>query len=298
LKKILITGAGGFIGQALCDRFAKTKNDVTIIIRKHKKNNFKYTQIIGDLKNEKLISNLKNYDTVIHLAAFVDVKDSFKNVEKVYKINVEPTFNILKKISSVKKKPHFIYLSSSVVFGNTNKIPIDESFPLNPTSPYAMSKACCEMLCRGFSNAYDIPITILRPFSVYGPNAPHHQLIPRLINQLKNQKKLVQNNPLEIRDFVYIDDVADAIFKSSNYKPKGLKIYNVGSGKKISIMELINQVLKLYPHGIILKKGKISELNKKKSLADISLIKKELKWIPETSIQKGLKKVIAKENLL
>lgn len=286
--KILITGSGGFIGRHLSNRLAKTENEIIGLCRE--KTNSEIKEISGDINDEKVLAKLvPETDVIIHLAAYLDVKESFFRLNEVFTTNVRGTFSILKEISLTKRKPHFVFLSSSTVYGNTTKIPIKETHQLNPFTPYSMSKATCEMMCRGFMNSHEIPTTILRPFSVYGPDGPVHQAIPRIIRQLESSNVIIQDNPDEVRDFVYVDDVVDAIVKSIQKKPNKLKIYNIGSGKGTTMMNTTKTIAKLSPKKITIKRGIISELNEKKSTADISLIKTELGWRPKTTLIDGLR---------
>lgn len=292
MSKILITGVGGFIGKPLCSKLSKTKNEIVSLCKSNTNFDFGVKEIMGDINDSKLVKKLvSDVDVVIHLAAYLDVKKSFENLEEVYNTNVNGTFNFLKHISSLKNKPHFLFMSSSVVYGNTSKIPLKESQLLNPTTPYAMTKASSEMLCLGISNSYDVPLTILRPFSVYGPHAPSHQAIPKIISQIKTGNKLILDNPMEIRDFIYVDDVVDSIIKAIKHKPLKPKIYNVGSGKKVLMKSLANFFLQISNKRIKLIQGNITELNYKKSVADISLIKKELGWKPKTTLNEGISKI-------
>ncbi|MHB8602975.1 MAG: NAD-dependent epimerase/dehydratase family protein [Nitrosotalea sp.] len=286
--KILITGSGGFIGRHLSNRLAETENEIIGLCRK--KTNPTIKEISGDINDEKVLAKLvPKTDVIIHLAAYLDVKESFSRLNEVFTTNIQGTFGILKAISLIKRKPHFIFLSSSTVYGNTTKIPIKETHQLDPFTPYSMSKATCEMMCKGFTNSHEIPMTIMRPFSVYGPDGPTHQAIPRIIRQLKSSNIIIQDNPDEVRDFVYVDDVVDAIVKAMQKKPSKLKIYNIGSGKGTTMMNATKTIAKLFPKKITIKHGIISELNKKKSTSDISLIKTELGWRPKTTLIDGLR---------
>jgi nucleoside-diphosphate-sugar epimerase len=292
LKKILITGAGGFIGKSLLSKLSKTQNEL-VTFSKHKHYfDFNLTEIIGDINNEKIIKKLvSDVDIIIHLAAYLDVKQSFIELEKVYHTNLDGTFNLLKHVKDLEKKPHFVFMSSSVVYGNTTKIPIKETQMLNPTNPYGMSKASSELLCLGISNSYGIPLTILRPFSVYGYLAPKHQVIPRIVSQLEN-KTLIVDNPHEIRDFVHVDDVVESITKSIKHNPKFPKIYNVGSGKPVSILSLTKTIIRLSKNKPKLIFGN-KIFNRKKSLADISSIQKDLNWKPKIDLDDGISEFLS-----
>lgn len=296
MKKILITGAGGFIGKNLCKNLEKSNYQITGLCRYPFKNNSKTLEILGDVNDEKLIAKItSDVDIIVHLAAYLDVKQSFTNLDEVFRTNIQGTFNILKHLSKLPRKPHFIFMSTSTVYGNGKTSLIKESSILDPTTPYSLSKASCEIMCRGFANSYDISTTILRPFSVYGLDGPSHQAIPRIILQMKKENTLIQDNPNEIRDFVYVDDVVEAMIKVIKSKPQKFQIYNIGSGKGTSMLELLSTISKVCNRKITFKKGNITEINKRKSIADIALIKKNLKWKPKTALAKGLEKILQQE---
>jgi nucleoside-diphosphate-sugar epimerase len=296
LKKILITGAGGFIGKNLCKNLENSNYKIISLCRNPFKNNSKTLEILGDITDEKLIAKISSdIDIIVHLAAYLDVKQSFTNLDEVFRTNIQGTFNIVKHISRLAKKPHFIFMSTSTVYGNGKTSPIKESSLSDPRTPYSMSKASCEIICHGFANSHDIPITILRPFSVYGLDGPSHQAIPRIIRQIKKENAIIQDNPNEIRDFVYVDDVVEAIVKVIKSKPPKFQIYNIGSGKGTSMLELLSTMSKICNREITIKKGSITEINKRRSIADITLIKKNLNWKPKTVLAKGLEKILQQE---
>ena len=293
MKNILITGGGGFFGKNLSHRLSNTKNEVTTFSKSKIKFDDDFNHVIGNLKNTKQIWKLVDVHVIIHLAAYSHAQLSFQKLDRLFQDNIKGTFNLLNSLVSLRKKPHFIFMSSCLVYGNEKKIPIKETESLEPFSPYAMSKSCGELMCKGFANSFEIPITIFRPFFTYGTVGQHDSFIPRLIKKIENQNEIILDNPQEIRDYVFIDDVVDAIIKAIKKKPSKIKTYNIGSGKKILINDLIEKIIKFYPKKIHVKRGRKTELNNRKLVADINLIKKELNWSPKTSLHDGLEKTIA-----
>lgn len=295
LKKILIIGGGGFIGKKLCENLVKLNYKITRFSSKFQKK--KYDNILevqGKITDEKLIRKLVSKSNfIIHLSSLSNIKKSFTNLDETFKINIQGTFNVLKNISSLQKKPNFIFISSSLVYGNNQFSSIKEKSKLDPATPFAMTKVASEIMCRGFYNSYQIPITILRPFTVYGPNGPDYQLIPKLLIKIKKNAILKMDNPNQIRDCIFIDDVVNAIIMTIKKPSKKFRIYNIGTGKGIKNIRIAEKMIKIFPeYNMKIKYGEISELDSRKNVANIDLIRKEIGWEPATSFSEGLKKTI------
>jgi len=294
-KNILITGAGGFIGSNICKKLLESKHSVTTLCKNNIKEYQDFKKITGDISNKKTFSKIKsNFDVVLHLASYLDVKKSFTNLNETFQTNIRGTFNLLEHFSKFQQKPHFVFFSSSVVYGTTKNISIAETDAVNPTTPYATSKLAAENLFIGFSNSFNIPVSILRPFSVFGFGAPTHQRIPIVLKQIQQKHKVVVDNPNEVRDLIFVDDVVEASLSVMDHPPKLFEIYNLGSGKKISMYKLVKKITELYPFKIKITKGKITNLNSKKSVANISKIQQQFNWKPKTSLEQGLRKTIEK----
>ncbi|WP_296889065.1 NAD-dependent epimerase/dehydratase family protein [uncultured Methanobrevibacter sp.] len=278
-KNILITGGLGFIGSHITDELVEN-NNVTIIDNKStgSVNNLKDSShenleiIIEDLHSADLDKILFEKDYVFHLAAMASVPLSVDNPVLCNQVNVDSTVKLLKAAinNNVKK---IVFSSSSAVYGQNMNMPLKESEPLMPTSPYAASKASCELYLKSFYDSYGLNYTILRYFNVFGPrqdkNSQYAAVIPNFISAL------LENEPVEIygdgeqtRDFVYVKDIVAANIKACESDYNG--ILNVASGRRISINELyeiIKSTLKsdLEPNYLPPRAGDI-----KHSLADVS----------------------------
>ena len=278
-KNILITGGLGFIGSHITDELVEN-NNVTIIDNKStgSLNNLKDSShdnleiIIEDLHSADLDKILFEKDYVFHLAAMASVPLSVDNPVLCNQVNVDSTVKLLKAAinNNVKK---IVFSSSSAVYGQNMNMPLKESEPLMPTSPYAASKASCELYLKSFYDSYGLNYTILRYFNVFGPrqdkNSQYAAVIPNFISAL------LENEPVEIygdgeqtRDFVYVKDIVAANIKACESDYNG--ILNVASGRRISINELyeiIKSTLKsdLEPNYLPPRAGDI-----KHSLADVS----------------------------
>ena len=286
MKKILITGATGFIGTHLIPELIK--NHKIVGISKNKiKSSKNFTSSNVDITNENL--KIKNkYTNIIHMAAYSDVTYCNLNPVKCYELNVKATQKMLE--IARKNDSNFIFLSSSHVYGNSKKQPILENSLCNPSTHYASSKRMSEILCETYAKTYGLDIQIARLFSVYGPKSPKSNLIFNIINQMINNSKIILGNTYPKRDFIFISDVITGLIKILNSKKKGFQIYNLGSGKSISIEDLVkncftisNKKLK-----IVSSKEKRRENEIMNIQANISKMEKEFNWKTEISLKKGL----------
>jgi UDP-glucose 4-epimerase len=182
----------------------------------------------------------------------------------------------------------FIYVSTSHVYGKPEKLPIKENHPLSPSSIYASSKVCAEFIVKSYAKNYDMDISILRLFSVYGINSPPNLVTSKIISQLLTKNKISIGNVTPKRDFIYIDDVIDAI-ELVLRKSRGFNIYNVGTGNSHSILEICNILKKISGKNHPLKSLKSnSRKNDVPNVISNITNLKQLGWIPKTSLSDGL----------
>ena len=287
-KSILVTGSQGFIGSNLLNGLLPEYSIIGLnkVLDKKRKN---YHPIKYDISKLSEKSNIGKFSSIIHFAAITDVKYCEKNPKKCFLTNVGGTLRMLE--IARKKDCKFIYISTSHVYGNPTRLPIHEEDPKNPESIYAASKLAGEICCEGYAKSYGLDISILRLFSVYGPFSPPYLVTSRIISQLeKNSIKLGNLKPK--RDFIFVDDAINAI-KIVLEKSKGFQIYNIGTGKSYSILEICNLIKKIsgkknpvISNKLFLRKNDIKEIK-----AHTNKIKK-LGWKPKTNIKRGLEYTI------
>lgn len=252
-KNILITGGLGFIGSHITNKLIEN-NEITIIDNLstgkldylNNPNHENLTLIKKDLNSLDLTANLKNIDYVFHLAAMASVPLSVKNPISCHMENVTTTVNLLNACveNNIKK---IVFSSSSAVYGNNTNMPLKENETPSPTSPYAASKASCELYLKSFYESYGLNYTALRYFNVFGPkqdkNSPYAAVIPNFINAiLENKQPVIYGDGEQTRDFVYVGDVANANINAVQSDFNG--IVNVASGKRITINQLYSIVKK------------------------------------------------------
>ncbi|MFC2134810.1 SDR family oxidoreductase [Bacteroidota bacterium] len=301
---ILITGIAGFIGSNVAEQLLEQGYDIVGIdnLSTGKKENLKH--IIkkikfkkGDITNLKFLKkSMKNVDYVLHYAALPSVPYSISHPVETHKVNVNGTLNVLlaARYNKVKK---IIFASSSAVYGNTDSLPIKEGQELNPFSPYAAQKILGEYYCKLFYNAYGLRTTALRYFNVYGPrqdpNSQYAAVIPKFISLIKKGKSpIIYGDGSQTRDFISVNDVVKSNILAIKDKKSDGKVYNVASGKKTKILDLVKELNSLIGTNIqpILENPRPGDV--KHSYANISKIKKELKFKPSVSLREGIKNVL------
>ena len=292
---IFITGGAGFIGSHLFRYLSNQGDKITIFDNFSNSSNINLADpnikiIKGDILDYQLLSkSLNDTEIVIHLAAQISVTDSIQDPDNTIKVNVDGTQNVLDACMKNNVK-NFIAISTAAVFGNQDTV--DENSKTDPISPYGKSKLLMEEKIIDFSKKHNFNSVILRFFNLYGPGqSPQYAgVITKFLENIKKDKPLViYGNGSQTRDFIHIDDAVECInLAIKNIEGKTGKIYNVGSGKSTSILEIANLLLKLSGKNlpIIFKpeiKGDI--LYSKTSIAQA---KKELGFEPKISLQEGL----------
>jgi len=269
--KALVTGNKGFIGKKLSEYL----RDKKIIVKDCNDDLFGL--------NKKKIS----VDIVIHLAAQTS-SSSFKTSPfESYKSNIYSVNSLLDFCR--KNNAKMIFASTCGVYKKKYKC-VNEDDDLAPENSYSMSKYIGELLCQRYFNDFNLPITILRFFNVYGFGQSNEFLISYIFDSVIENKPLNLNTPNEFRDFVFVDDVCKAILKAIENNSETYEVFNVGSGKVSQVNTVARSIYALF--GKNLPKKEIFE--QKYICADLNLIKKKLNWEPEVSLDVGLKK-IAKE---
>jgi len=299
-KKILITGGAGFIGSWLADALSQLDAEVTIFdnLCTGKIQNInpilKSVKFVkGDIRDNEILKRAtKNKDYVFHLAANANVPNSVNNPEHDFDVNARGAFNVLRAVHKLGSKARVIYASTAAVYGEPVYTPIDETHPLKPISPYGASKLSGEAYCFAFHQAYDLEVTVLRLFNIYGPRQPRYVVYDFLKKLSQNQRKLeVLGTGQQRRDFTYVTDAVNAFLLAAHNNQVVGQALNIGSGTAVSIKELALLILRLqglYRNTSLEFTGFSWKGDVKTFLADISRAKKVLGYEPKVSLTEGL----------
>lgn len=282
----IITGSDGFIGRKLIEKLSKSETETLSLKRKD-----------GDLSKislNNLIEDSIKIDRVFHLAAKTFVPHAWEKPEKFIQENISSTLNVL-NYCRLRNVP-LIYISA-YIYGDQSILPIKENTKIKASNPYAQSKYLCEQICKYYVEVFSLDITILRPFNVYGPGQNKNFLIPQIIDQIKNNKELIVNSFNPKRDYIHVDDLADALVAAS-LKITGLQIYNIGSGSSISVRGIIDLIEEIINKPLGFKEKNITRNNELMDVvADISEATASLNWNPQLNLKSGLTQILLQEGL-
>ena len=303
MKKILITGATGFIGSHLAELCVKKCFEVIAFDRYNPNYNLGWLEkskykddinfVFGDIRDyDSVLKTMKGCKIVFHLAALIGIPYSYLSPQAYLKTNVEGTYNILESSKHLDIEQAII-TSTSEVYGTAKYIPIDEKHPISAQSPYSASKISADQLAISYYNSFQLPIKIIRPFNVYGPRQSSRAVIPSIIIQALNNKKEIKLGNVEpSRDFTYVTDTCNAfldILKIKNFFGNTL---NVGSNNEYTINDIAKKILeKLNSKANIKKEPQRARSSKSevvRLVCDNSKILKNTQWEPMIKIEKGL----------
>tara|TARA_Y100000816_G_C26090280_1_gene576076 strand:- start:141 stop:1154 length:1014 start_codon:yes stop_codon:yes gene_type:complete len=310
-KKILVTGADGFIGSHLVEKLLENNYDVRAITQYNsfndwgwleniKKSTLKNVDVVsGDIRDKKFVTDCcKDVDIIFHLASLIAIPFSYKAPYSYITTNIEGTLNILEasKESNIVK---IIHTSTSEVYGESKSIAISEDSQAIARSPYAASKIAADQLAYSYFSTYNLPISIIRPFNTYGPRQSSRAIIPTIITQLlNNSKKIKLGSVYPTRDFTFVDDTVSGFIKMAQSDKNLGEIINIGSGFEISIGELCKMIIKLTNSSAVItkekkrvrpKKGEVERLR-----ANIGKANKIIRWKPSYTGKSGLKRGLEK----
>lgn len=307
-NRILVTGGSGFIGSTLVDLLINEGHSVIVIddlsTGLSSNHNESATYINEDLCRyidhpEEIITVLQehNIDTVYHLAASADVFLSINNPEKVYKINVLASIALVRacKKTGVKK---LVFASTSAVFGEPKYLPVDEDHDTNPISPYGLSKLGFEQYLNYFSIDTDMSITVFRLPNVYGPRQrPDLEggVIAIFYGLMKQSQPIhMIGDGQQTRDWVYVDDIANAFYKALKNHEK-FNIFLLGSNTETSLNDLFACLVDVTGYKENPQYGAIRAGDIKNMVMTYSKANQSLNWTPGTTLSEGIAK-LAEEN--
>lgn len=315
-KKVLVTGAEGFIGSHLTERLVKAGARVKAMVQYNSFGSWGWIDTFDDeIKNEIEIymGDVREFDSVskavagadavLHLAALIAIPYSYQTPSAYVKTNVEGTLNILEacRINGTQKVVH---TSTSEVYGSAQYVPIDERHPLQGQSPYSASKIGADKMAESYYTSFDLPVATIRPFNTYGPRQSARAVIPTIISQLLGGKEKISLGSLTpTRDFNYVKDTVEGFIKVAESDASIGQVINIGSGREISIGSLVDKIISITGVNVEVesednrRRPEKSEVNR--LLCDNKRAQELLGWAPKYTLDDGLRATVEwiKENM-
>lgn len=295
--KVLVTGGAGFIGHHIALHLDREGFEVSVLDSLQRANPLAITRlresgiplIVGDVRT---FQEYGGFDIVVHAAALVNVEESIRNPLEYYDVNIMGTARVGYECS--KNKIRLIYLSSAAVYGEPVKTPVSERDPVNPLSPYGLSKLVGEQILGNYSRIYGLKHVSLRLFNVYGPgqNPSYAGVISRfLTNAIEGKSLEIYGDGFQTRDFIHVEDVARVVEKFISQDIFDDEVYNVGTGIGTRIMDLARMIIEISGRSvdIVFKSARAGEV--RHSVADVSKLRERISFTP-TSLKDGVSKLL------
>ncbi len=306
-KNILVTGADGFIGSHLTEMLIQKGNFVTALSYYNSFNYWGWLEDIPENKNLNVISGdvrdphfckeiTQNIDVIFHLAALIAIPYSYVAPDSYVDTNLKGTLNICQaaKENNIER---IIHTSTSEVYGTAQYVPIDEKHPLQAQSPYSASKIGADAMAMSFHNAFNLPVTIARPFNTYGPRQSARAVIPTIISQIASGKKQIKLGDVSpTRDFNFVIDTCNGFIQLAECDNAIGQTVNIGSNFEISVGDTLNLIKEIMNSDVEFITDK-QRLRPDKSevfrlWCDNSIINKLTGFKPKYSIKEGLTETI------
>ncbi len=301
-KKVLVTGAGGFIGSHLTERLVELGARTRAFVHYSSTGSWGWLDqswckddvevVLGDIRDQDTVSQaLNGVDAVFHLAALIAIPYSYQTPLSYVRTNVEGTLNVLQAAQRAGTEI-VVHTSTSEVYGSARKVPIDENHPLQGQSPYSASKIGADKIAESFHLSFGLPVATVRPFNTFGPRQSARAVIPTIITQALNGSEIRLGNLEPTRDLNFVTNTVEGFIKAAE-TPKAIgETINLGSGREISIRDLAALILKLMKRDIpiALESVRLRPENSEvdRLCADSSKGQSILGWTPKCSLEEGL----------
>jgi len=308
-KKILVTGAGGFIGSHLVETLISINCHVTAFVHYNSFNRWGWIDTFprekrdairvftGDIRDPNGVRDaMKGADIVFHLAALIGIPYSYHSPDTYVDTNIKGTLNILQAARDLGVQK-IIHTSTSEVYGTAQFVPITEEHPINPQSPYAATKSGADFLAISFYRSFETPVSVVRPFNTYGPRQSARAVIPTIITQILKGARIIKLGDLSpTRDLNFVNDTVQGFIKAAEADASIGTVIHLGTGVEISVGDLAKNIAHIIGKEISIESTK-ERIRPEKSeverlLADNSKAHQVLNWKPEWSLEKGLTETI------
>ncbi len=307
-KKVLVTGAAGFIGSHLTERLVREGADVRVFIRYTSSGRNGLLELLpdevkaeievyrGDLGDQEAVRTaMKGCDVVFHLGALIAIPYSYINPVDVFRVNVTATQNVLSAARDLGTA-RVVHTSTSEVYGTAQYAPIDEAHPIQAQSPYSASKIAADAMVKSYHLSFDVPVATLRPFNTYGPRQSGRAVIPTIIGQALFSDRIELGSLTPTRDLTFVTDTVAGFLAVGSHDAAIGRVTNVGAGREISIGDLAQKIVKLVGRDVPVTTSDTRVRPAKSEvfrlICNADWARETLGWREEVDLDTGLGKVI------
>ena len=301
--KILVTGAGGFIGSHLVEQCLVRGYDIKALVRYNSKNNWGWLEdlacnreievVTGDVRDyDSVTKAVRGCDAVFHLAALIGIPYSYLSPLAYIKTNIEGTYNVLEAAKS-QGVANILITSTSETYGTAQYVPIDEHHPSVGQSPYAASKIAADQLAISYFRSFGLPVKIVRPFNTFGPRQSARAVIPTIISQILNgQQEIKLGNLSPTRDLTFVKDTVNGFLAILDSLDLMGEVTNIGMNAEIAVGDLVKLIAELMARDVAVtaatERVRPDDSEVMRLRCDNSKLLAHTAWKPEYSIREGL----------
>jgi NAD dependent epimerase/dehydratase len=307
-RRVLVTGAAGFIGSHLTEALVRAGASVRAFVRYNSRNEYGWLEVAdpallsqveiftGDLANpEAARGATEKCDVVLHLGALIPIPYSYRHPREYVTANIEGTVNILEGCRQAGVS-RIVHTSSSEVYGTARTVPIGEEHPLQAQSPYAATKVAADKLALSYQQSFGTPVVVVRPFNTYGPRQTARAVIPTIITQALTRDVVELGSTTPTRDFLFVEDTVRGMMRCAEQPGIEGEVFNVGTGGEISVGDTAALILSLLGKNVpvIDSSDRLRPANSEveRLVADCSKAERLLDWRPRVSFEEGLRRTI------
>jgi dTDP-glucose 4,6-dehydratase len=305
-RKVLVTGAGGFIGSHLAERLVREGAQVTAFVRYNSAGRWGWLDesdlademrvVPGDISDDECVRRaMQGQEAVFHLAALISIPYSYEAPRSYVQANVVGTLNVLQAARDLGTE-RMVHTSTSEVYGTAIYVPIDERHPLQGQSPYSASKIGADKIAESFHSSFGTPVVTVRPFNTFGPRQSARAVIPTIVTQALAGEEIALGSLHPTRDLNYVSNTVDGFLACAAHPEALGRTFNLGSSREIAIGDLAELIGTLLGKPIRVRaderrqRPESSEVER--LLADFSLARELLGWTPKVPLEEGLSHTI------